>query len=90
MLARSLGLLVCGYVGGMSQQRGAFHGAPKFSAFLLTGALSGLLIGFLLSVLGPVDTRYDASSALGFFGLIGAGLGLLVGGVIAVVVDRRS
>ena len=47
-------------------------------------------MGFFLSVLGPVDARYDASSALGFFGLIGAGLGLLVGGVIAVVVDRRS
>jgi hypothetical protein len=63
---------------------------PRFSAFLLTGALAGLLIGFLLSARGPADARYDASAALGFLGLIFAGLGALVGGIIAVLLERRS
>jgi hypothetical protein len=62
---------------------------PRFSAFLLTGALAGLLVGFFLSVIGPVDTRYDASAALGLLGLIFAGLGMLVGGVVAVLLDKR-
>jgi len=62
---------------------------PNFTAFLLTGGLAGLLIGFFLSVIGPVDTRYDASAALGFLGLICAGLGVLVGGLIAVLLDKR-
>ncbi|HZY01362.1 MAG TPA: hypothetical protein VFE92_18035 [Dermatophilaceae bacterium] len=62
---------------------------PKFSAFVLTGGLAGLLMGFFASVVGPVDTRYDASAALGFLGLIFAGLGMLVGGVIAVLLDKR-
>ncbi len=65
------------------------RGTPRFSAFLLTGALAGLVIGFFLSVVGRVDSRYDASAALGFLGLIGAGLGMLAGGVIAVLLDRR-
>jgi len=62
---------------------------PKFSAFLITGGLAGLIIGFLLSVIGPVDARYDASAALGFLGLIFAGLGALAGGIIAVLIEKR-
>lgn len=59
-------------------------------AFLLTGGLVGLLTGFLLSVFREDDPRYDASAALGFLGLIFAGLGVLVGGIIAVLFDKRS
>ena len=73
----------------VSQQPGKVRKAPKFTAFLLTGGLAGLLIGFFLSVIGPVDVRYDGSAALGFLGLIGAGLGMLVGGIIAVLLDKR-
>jgi hypothetical protein len=64
--------------------------SPRFPAFLITGGLLGLLIGFFLSVSGPADTRYDAAATLGFLGLICAGLGVLVGGIIAILVDRRS
>ena len=77
------------YVGVVSQQPRKVRKTPKFTAFLLTGALAGLLIGFFLSVIGPVDVRYDGSAALGFLGLIGAGLGMLVGGIIAVLLDKR-
>ena len=62
---------------------------PRFAAFLISGAVLGLLTGFVLSVVGPVDSRYDAASALGFLGLIFAGLGALAGGVVAVLLDRR-
>jgi hypothetical protein len=72
------------------QQPRQVRRTPKFSAFLLTGALAGLLTGFLLSVFGPVDSRYDASAALGFLGLIFAGLGALAGGVIAVLLEKRT
>lgn len=62
---------------------------PNFAAFLVSGGLLGLLIGFLLSVAGPGDARYDASAAVGFLGLICAGLGVLAGGVIAVLLEKR-
>lgn len=71
------------------QLPGTVRPAPRFSAFLVTGAFVGLLIGFLLSVIGPVDSRYGVSAVLGFLGLIGAGLGMLVGGIVAVLLDRR-
>jgi hypothetical protein len=45
-----------------------------------------LFLGFI----GPVDARYSASAALGFLGLIFAGLGALVGGIIAVVLEKRK
>lgn len=74
----------------MSQQPRRTRSTPNFRAFLATGGLVGLLVGVLLSVTGPVDTRYDASVALGFLGLVFAGLGVLAGGVVAVLLDRRS
>ena len=64
--------------------------SPRFTSFLITGGVVGLLIGVFLSLVGHPDTRYDASAALGFLGLICALLGVLVGGVIAVLLDRRS
>ena len=82
------------YVGVMSQQPRKheprrFRRAPKFSAFLLTGALAGLVLGLVLSVTGPADARYDAFAAPGLLGLIFAGLGALAGGVIAVLLEKR-
>jgi ethanolamine transporter EutH len=73
----------------VSQQPGKVRKRPNFTAFLLTGGLAGLLIGFFLSVIGPADARYDASAVLGFLGLIFAGLGVLAGGLLAVLLDRR-
>jgi hypothetical protein len=72
------------------QQSGQVRRSPRFFAFLLTGGLAGLLIGFFLNVIGPVDSRYDASSELGFLGLIFAGLGALVGGIVAVLLEKRT
>ena len=77
------------YRGAVSQQPRRARRAPNFLAFLISGGLVGLLIGFLVSVFGPAADRYDASAALGFLGLICAGLGALVGGVIAVLIDKR-
>jgi hypothetical protein len=71
------------------QQRGKVRRPPSFPAFLGTGAVVGLMVGFVVSLVGPVDPRYDPLAALGFLGLICACLGLLVGGLIAVLLDRR-
>lgn len=71
------------YVGEVRQQ-------PKYSAFLATGGLVGLLTGVLLGVFGNSDPRYEATAALGYLGLICTGLGMLLGGFIAAVIDKRS
>jgi hypothetical protein len=69
---------------------GKVRRSPRFTSFLITGGVVGLLIGLLLGLIGHPDTRYDASVAMGFLGLVCAGLGVLVGGTIAVLLDRRS
>ncbi len=74
----------------MSQHPRKVRRAPNFVAFLISGGLIGLLIGFLVSVFGPGAISYDASATVGFLGLIFAGLGALVAGIIAVLLDRRS
>jgi hypothetical protein len=66
------------------------HRSPKFPAFLVTGGLVGLVIGVSVSAFRGGDPRYDASAALGFLGLICASLGVLLGGLVAVLLDRRS
>jgi hypothetical protein len=63
---------------------------PNFSAFLLTGGLSGLLIGILLGLTGRASTGYDTTAAPGLLGLICAGLGLLLSGLVALAIDRRT
>jgi hypothetical protein len=73
----------------VSQQPRKVRRQPNFTAFLITGGLVGLLTGFFLSVFGPGEASYDASAVLGFLGLICAGLGVLVGGIIAVLLDKR-
>lgn len=74
----------------MSQPPQKVSRTPNFTAFLLTGGLLGLIVGFFLSMFGPSDPSHDGSSALGFLGLIGAGLGVLAGGLVAVLLDKRA
>ncbi len=78
------------YRGVVSQQPRKIRRRPNFATFLISGGLIGLFVGFFVSVFGPAAVGYDASATLGFLGLIFAGLGALVAGIIAVLLDTRS
>ena len=73
-----------------SPRRAPHLKTPRFRAFLVTGGLAGLVLGVFLGVSGPEDPRYETSAAAGFLGLFCAALGVLAGGLIAVLLDRRS
>jgi len=73
-----------------SPRRAPHLRTPRFRSFLLTGGLAGLLLGVFLGVSGPEDPRYETSAAAGFLGLFCAALGVLAGGLVAVLLDRRS
>lgn len=61
---------------------------PKFSAFIVTGAVIGLLLGLWLATRGGGATPgYDTTSAPGYIGLMFAGLGAIVGALVAVALD---
>jgi hypothetical protein len=74
----------------VSQQPRKVRRRPNFAAFLISGGLIGLIVGFVVGAFGPATNSYDASAILGFLGLIFAGLGVLAGAIVAVLLDRRS
>ena len=74
----------------MREQQGKARRAPNYVGFMLTGVLLGLVVGVALSVFGNPDPRYDATAGMGFLALIGTGLGVLLGGLVAALFDRRS
>ena len=78
-------------MGGVSEpSRRRARRAPKIGPFLLTGGLLGLVAGLVISALGPATNRYGAMGELGFLGLGCAALGVLLGGIVFVLLDRRA
>ncbi|MDQ0277975.1 putative membrane protein [Arthrobacter silviterrae] len=64
--------------------------APKYVPFLIAGALVGVVVAGILTLISPGIENFDPSSIFGFFAVLlvlpGAGLGA----VVALVIDRRS
>ena len=76
--------------------------APKFGAFITAGALVGIIVGLLLTIVIHPDVARaaDGSGFISFLdgegavrtwmAVAGAVLGGFVGGLVAVLADRRS
>lgn len=64
--------------------------APKFSAFMVVGALIGFLITLVLTSLFPTDPDVGFVASLGYFSLYGVPLGAVIGAVIALLFDRKA
>ncbi len=64
--------------------------APKFSVFVVVGALIGFLITLVLTSLYPADPEVGFAASLGYFLLFGVPLGGVLGAVIAIVLDFRA
>ena len=64
--------------------------APKFSVFVVVGALIGFLVTLVLTSLFPTDPEVGFGASLGYFSLFGISFGAVIGAVIALIFDRRS
>lgn len=78
--------------------------APRYGVFLVGGALLGVLVAVILTFAfggGPIEPgapagdksdytglTYSTPQVLGFLALIFAPIGLAVGGVVALILDR--
>jgi len=62
---------------------------PKFTRFIATGAVIGFVVGAAVAILGAPAPTYGLNAQLGYFGVLGAALGGLIAGVVAVLIDRR-
>jgi hypothetical protein len=66
--------------------------APKYRAFIVTGALVGLAAGVIiaLGVNAPTgDKNFAASTLIRYFGAILGLLGAVIGAAVAVLSERR-
>ncbi|MFC8681905.1 potassium transporter Trk [Microbacterium ureisolvens] len=72
--------------------------APKISVFLILGAALGVLVAMILTfafngtaeVSPNTGVVYSQGQVFGFLTLICAPIGLALGGIVALVLDRRS
>ena len=68
--------------------------APKYRAFVITGAVIGIIAAGILTFavrLGPAPGAepYSLQSVFGYTGLFLGLIGGLAGGLLAIAVDRR-
>lgn len=68
----------------------AVRRAPRYKAFVLTGLVLGALVGMVTVLLGPAPRAVSTELLLLFLGGAGGLLGVGVGAVVALVLDRRS
>lgn len=64
--------------------------APKFSVFVVVGALVGFLVTLTLTSLFPADPDIGFAASLGYFSLFGVPIGAVIAATIALVADRRA
>jgi hypothetical protein len=64
--------------------------APRYRAFVLVGAILGLVAGAVASiVLGGDPGAFSPTTLTGYVGAIGLLLGGLIGAAVALLVERR-
>ncbi len=71
-------------------QRARVRRAPKLGVFLLVGAALGALVTLILTSLFPADPNIGFAATYAYFLVYGIPLGLLVGGVLGLLLDRIS
>jgi hypothetical protein len=64
--------------------------APRFVPFLVAGGLVGVLVAAIVALGGSGSAEYDRSTIFGFFAVLLAVPGVVLGGIVALILDRVS
>lgn len=64
--------------------------APRFSVFMVLGALVGLLAALILSSVFPADTSVGFAATFGYLALYGVPIGAVLGALTAILLDGRA
>lgn len=64
--------------------------APKIAVFLILGGALGAIVTLVLTMLRPADPNVGYPALLGYFLLYGLPAGVLLGAIVALVLDLVS
>ena len=64
--------------------------APKVGVFLILGGALGAIVTLVITLLQPDEAKIGYASLLGYFLLFGIPAGVVVGALVALVLDRLS
>lgn len=67
---------------------GTLHRAPRYTNFMILGAILGVLSALILTVMYPENAEFSRAQVFGFLLLAGGAGGVALGGVVALVLDR--
>ncbi|MEA5453917.1 hypothetical protein SPF06_04200 [Sinomonas sp. JGH33] len=73
-----------------SQRHITVRRAPKYVPFLVAGALLGAVAAAIVGYTGTVPDGYTRAAIFGYFLVIFVAVGVLLGGVVVLVLDRVS
>ncbi|MDM4762238.1 hypothetical protein QT381_04365 [Galbitalea sp. SE-J8] len=62
--------------------------APRYGAFIVVGGVLGFLVTLVLTSLFPADETVGFFPLLAYFSCFGIPAGVVVGAVVAIIVDR--
>ena len=76
--------------GGVPERREVtVRRAPKYVPFLILGGLLGVAVAAVIAYALPGDASFDRSSVFGFFMILCAAGGVILGAATALALDRR-
>ena len=64
--------------------------APKYPAFIIVGGGIGAIGTFVATMLFPADPKVGIAALFGYFALYGVTAGVVIGALLALLVDRLS
>jgi hypothetical protein len=64
--------------------------APKFSAFIVVGAVVGFVVTLIVTARFPADPTVGFGPTLAYFSIYGVTAGILLGCTVAIILDRVS
>ena len=64
--------------------------APKYVPFLILGGIVGIIVAAVIAYAVPGDESYDPNSVFGFFMVLCGAGGVILGAIVALLLDRLS
>jgi ABC-type Fe3+-siderophore transport system permease subunit len=64
------------------------HRSPRYFSFMIVGAVLGAILALVLTVVFPENDQFEQSQVFGFLLLAGVVLGVALGSIVALILDR--